>query len=369
MIIQRSQFNELTHSTTKQKQELKHLTALWIQLENEYDTKEVEISTQKQKEKLEETEKLAIKEVYDSQCLRYKLQTFKQDLSSTKLKIRRWNAMLKRMKIKQNELKVEEYKLNQRFTDAINMIMNSKKGSELKKEPLFKEILENDLSQFENKYIIDKIEENEKLLEKEKETKKKDKKDDEEKKTNKKHRLKWHEQRVEHMKMIRNLENSEIKVNNLLQVMKLSKVEEISPRYNNLIEDEKCVEIIIKQHKSDIIKFKREIETLKEEYFKETIDYKVFTKSRSDQNEDPIKSVEEETTGDEAIEEHDVNEIQAKEMELRGLRYQLAIEEENFKKTWDTHQKACNVISRIMFQLEPKNVRAPSLCDLEEQGC
>lgn len=356
-MIQRSQFNELTHSTNRQKQELKHLTALWIQLENEYDTKEVEISTQKQKEKLEETETLAVREVYDSQCLMHKLQTFKQDLSSTKLKIRRWNAIFKRMKLKENELKVEEYKLNQRFTDAINMIRNSSHGSELKREPLFKEILENDLSQYENKLIVEKIEQNERDLEKTKETKKMDRKLAEEIRTNKTHRLKWHEQRLEHMKMIRDLETCEIKVNNLLQVMKLSNVEEIGPRYSSLVEDEKCVEIIIKQHKNDIRRFKREIEVLKNEYFKQTVDYKVTKKQDLGDDKQPVKSAEEETTGDEGVEEHDVNEIQAKEMELRELRYQLAIGEENFKKTWDTYQKACNVISRIMFQLEPNNVR------------
>lgn len=350
-MIKQFQYNELTYETNKKKEELKNLTELWMKLESEYDTKDVEISTINQKEKLTHTEEMAIRETFDSSCLAHKLQTYKEDLSGLKLKIRRWNRKMDKFKRREHELNIEEDLLNKKFADILQTIEeNEKKKNNENKESLFDNI-EANLKKYENKLAVEKIEENQKFMDKQKESIKTLLKKNEELKINRKHKHKWHEQRVNHFKMVSKIENEEIKLNNLLYIMKLSKYDEISPRYNNLIEDEICLDIVTEQHKRDIEEVKMEIEGLRDEFLQNTEIRKRNT---------PLLFFEDSTDFEEERQEGvdiDVNGIISKEIEIKEMRFKMAIEEQNYNSVWDTYQKSCNVVSRIMYQLEPINVK------------
>lgn len=134
------------------------------QLEKLYDTKEVEISLKSAQERLEKlTNELQIKS-RDNESLEYLYDQNKKDLTAFKHKVKRWEEIKGKLKHKEHDIKVEEHKLNQMFSDLYKTISNEKayKGVAIidkTRNQAMKVDIQSNLSEMENKFIFTKIEE------------------------------------------------------------------------------------------------------------------------------------------------------------------------------------------------------------------
>ena len=91
-----------------------------MDLEQRYDTKEVQIETESAKKTLEDIEQASLRENLTTQRLRMKMESCKHDLNAIKLKIKRWERMMRVVKIESNEIKSSEDKIHKKMSLFLN---------------------------------------------------------------------------------------------------------------------------------------------------------------------------------------------------------------------------------------------------------
>ena len=104
-----------------------------------------------------------------------------------------------------------------------------------KKDPTYKENLENQLSIYENKLMIKKIDELENKINKDKEVERLNKEYKKELDRNAENMETWRTQNLMYNKMKAKMLNCQAKIDNLLKAMKISHFEKIEETYNNLM--------------------------------------------------------------------------------------------------------------------------------------
>ena len=169
--------------------------------------------------------------------------------------------------------------------------------------------------------------------------------------------------------MREDLSKCEIKIDNLLKVMMISDPALIEDTYNGLIEDEVSIKKIIREHKEDIRRTESEIERLRQEYQTRSLVGEggmpgiVVKGSNPSDNEtemsEDYNEVPREVGGEGQMIQKglDADRIEQLEKEISHYSNILLLTESSYKKLSDILQDSCSTVSRIMFQLEPKDVR------------
>ena len=97
-----------------------------MDLEQRYDTKEVQIETKEAKKTLEEIEVGAIQENLTTMRLKCKLECCKHDLNAIKMKIKRWERLKRILNIKSKKIKSDEDRIHKKMTLFLHHLRTEK---------------------------------------------------------------------------------------------------------------------------------------------------------------------------------------------------------------------------------------------------
>ena len=199
--------------------------------------------------------------------------------------------------------------------------------------------MEDELSLFEDKLLLEKIQEKERDLE----ILDKQREDDELKRIedikNKEAKDKKALIDNNHTKAKRLKRENEIEINKFVKKMKISSYKEIESTYQDLLDAQEGILKIIEEYKLEINKVEKEIEKQKDIY-----------------NEANLAAEEEDKLEDKIIQRSKVenDKIDLLEKEYSECVKRNLVKEEEYKRLSAVVNDSCNTVSRIMYQLEKK---------------
>ena len=149
------------------------------------------------------------------------------------------------------------------------------------------------------------------------------------------------------LKLEEDLEESEAKIQMMLKAMKISKMEQILPIYQDLNKDSLHIDSIIREYKETIQRTKYDYERMKRALYRKTQSRRsksMIGKELSRFGNDELNGILKTT-----------NNGKMTEMENTMLKKNSALvkEKQEFERVFNVFQNVCLTVSRIMFQLEP----------------
>ena len=341
-------------------------------------------------DEIEEIDKQTINEKFTTSSLNWMLDSYKADILRIKMKVQRWKELMKKLEMEETVLKMKEDKLNLQVAKLLSKLVKGQglaRADEKELDPLFNQDIEDELSIFEDRITIEKIAKHEKSLERERDHKLMQERKKREESRRKRNHAICQKQKRKNKKMREDLSKCEIKIDNLLKVMMISDPMLIEDTYNGLIEDEVSIKKIINEHRSEIKKTEEEIKQLRLEYQNQSLvgeasrpeivvkaDSTSMTETEMSETVEPeieAKKVEAEKKdlvggagkkgkkGKMLSRGLEADRIEQLEKEISHYSNVLLLTESSHQKLNDILQDSCSTVSRIMYQLEPRDVIKP----------
>ena len=243
--IRQKQLNICKRETDELKYGIKQKRALLQKLKEQeknlnqkYDTSEVEKTLKERTKEMKEVEARKVNEKGTTDSLQYMLNAYKQDILSLKMKVQRWKKLMKMLTLEENDLKVKEKKLNARVGKLLTNLLKGQhelppEAQEL--DVMFNQDIEDELSIYEDRITLGQIATHEKDLEFQKEMEKLRRRKKMELQKERKSK-EAREKRVKDMKdKRRSLFHRKREIDGLLKVMKISDPNLIEATYEGLM--------------------------------------------------------------------------------------------------------------------------------------
>ena len=240
-------------------------------------------------------------------------------------------------------------------------------------ENLYNQDVEDELSLYEDRLTLFKIDEFEKKLKYEEEQEELQQKEEKELREQERIIKNSQDARKEFKRQKKEKLDREKQIYDMLKLMKISKPEDIGFTYDMLLQNQNKVSLIIEKQKESILKTREEVEILKDEYRTQTLQGQEEA-LREAKRKCMVEGMGEEITESEEGTEpgkrkspavrgpNEMNKIDELEETLMKKNTELAAEEQSFQKMMNILQDSCTTVSRIMYQLEPKKV---DICSID----